>query len=159
MKFKKIITLIFILIWMISVFCLSNQTSNSSGKLSEGITEKIIKCFHITDNMSKESSEQFLENADKVIRKLAHYSLYTLGGILILLHINLYKMKINKKIIISWLIGTTYAVTDEIHQLFILGRSGEIRDMYIDSLGVITGIIIILIIFKIKDYIVCSKKE
>ena len=37
-------------------------------------------------------------------------------------------------------------MTDEIHQLFISGRSGEIRDVCIDSLGVITGIIILLII-------------
>ena len=40
-------------------------------------------------------------------------------------------------------------MADEIHQLFISGRSGEIRDVCIDSLGVITGIIILLIIFKI----------
>ena len=37
-------------------------------------------------------------------------------------------------------------MTDEIHQLFVPGRSGEIRDVCIDSLGVITGIIIFLII-------------
>ena len=42
-----------------------------------------------------------------------------------------------------------YAATDEIHQLFVPGRSGEIRDVCLDSLGVITGIIILLIIFKI----------
>ena len=148
LKTKKIITIIFILIWMIIVFYLSSQTSDNSSKLSGEITEKVIKCFHITDNMSKENSEQIIENTEIVIRKLAHYSLYTLGGILILLHINLYK--INKKIIISWLIGTIYATTDEIHQLFILGRSGEIRDVCIDSLGVITGVILLLLIIKIK---------
>ncbi len=55
----------------------------------------------------------------------------------------------NKIILFSWLFGTLYAVTDEIHQLFIQGRSCEFRDVCIDSLGVLTGIIVALTISKI----------
>lgn len=54
-----------------------------------------------------------------------------------------------RKILYSQLFGTVYAITDEIHQLFIPGRSGEIRDVCIDSLGVLTGIIFMLMIIKI----------
>ena len=36
-------------------------------------------------------------------------------------------------IITSILIGALYAVSDEIHQLFIVGRSCEIRDVIIDT--------------------------
>ena len=44
--------------------------------------------------------------------------------------------------LISWAFGTLYAVTDEFHQMFVPGRSCEIRDMCIDSCGVATGVLI-----------------
>lgn len=91
---------------------------------------------------------------ETVIRKLAHFSIYTLGGILIISHINLYKITLKKKLIISLVIGICYAITDEMHQLFIVGRSGEIRDVIIDSIGVSCGITIEIIIFTklYKEY-------
>ena len=146
MKSKtKIITIILIIWWMTLVFYLSNQISDESSKLSGGITRAILNFFNLLEGKTLEQQLAI----ETIIRKLAHFSIYALGGILILLHVNLYKIKTNKKVIISWLIGTAYAMTDEIHQLFISGRSGEIRDVCIDSLGVITGITILLIIFKI----------
>lgn len=144
MKIKKIITLVLIILWMILIFHLSNQVSTESSKLSGGLTHKILEALHMLDGKTIEQQEVI----ETIIRKLAHFFLYTLGGILILLYINLYKITDNNKVIISWTIGTAYAITDELHQLFVPGRSGEIRDVFIDSLGVITGIIFLLLIFK-----------
>ena len=144
MKIKKIITIILIIAWMTLVFYLSNQISDESSKLSGGITQAILNFFNILEGKTLEQQSQI----ETIVRKLAHYSIYTIGGILILLHVNLYKISANKKVIISQLIGTLYAATDEVHQLFVPGRSGEIRDVCLDSLGVITGIIITLIIHK-----------
>ena len=98
MKTKKIITIILVIIWMVVVFYLSNQVSNDSSELSTKVTEIIFKIF----NIEEIEPEQKLI-AQGIIRKLAHYTLYTIGGILILLHINLYEIKLNKKIIISWI--------------------------------------------------------
>ena len=144
MKTKKIITFILIVLWMILIFYLSNQVSTESSKLSGGLTHKILEVLHMLDGKTIEQQEVI----ETIIRKLAHFFLYTLGGILILVHINLYKITDKRKVIISWIIGTAYAITDELHQLFVPGRSGEIRDVFIDSLGVIIGIIIIRLILK-----------
>ena len=144
MKIKKIITIILIIAWMTLVFYLSNQISDESSKLSGGITRAILHFFNILEGKTIEQQSQI----ETIVRKLAHYSIYTIGGILILSHVNLYKISANKKVIVSQLVGTLYATTDEIHQLFVPGRSGEIRDVCLDSLGVITGIIITLIIQK-----------
>lgn len=144
MKIKKIITLVLIILWMILAFNLSNQVAQNSSELSGGLTRKILEVLHMLDGKTIEQQETI----ETIIRKLAHFFLYALGGILILLHINLYKITDKRKVIISWILGTTYAITDEIHQLFVPGRSGEIRDVFIDSLGVITGIIIIRLILK-----------
>ncbi len=144
MKTKKIITFILIVLWMILVFYLSNQVANESSQLSGGLTRKILEAVHMLDGKTTEQ-QAIIET---IVRKLAHFFLYIVGGILILLHINLYKIIDKRKILTSWIIGTAYAITDELHQLFVPGRSGEIRDVFIDSLGVITGIIIIRLIFK-----------
>ena len=144
MKTKKIITFILIVLWMILVFYLSNQVANESSQLSGGLTRKILEAVHMLDGKTTEQ-QAIIET---IVRKLAHFFLYALGGILIFLHVNLYKITEKRKVIISWTIGTAYAITDEIHQLFVPGRSGEIRDVFIDSLGVITGIIFLLLIFK-----------
>lgn len=144
MKSKKIITIILIVLWMILVFYLSNQGADDSAQLSGGLARKVLEILHILDGKTIE--EQAI--IETVFRKLAHFCLYTLGGVLILLHINLYEISDKNKVIISWSIGIAYAITDELHQLFVPGRSGEIRDVCLDSLGLITGIILLLIFLK-----------
>lgn len=143
-KTKKIITIILIIAWMTLVFYFSNQVSDESSKLSGGITRAILNFFNILESKTLQQQSEI----ETIIRKLAHYSIYALGGILILLHVNLYRINKKQKVIISWLIGTAYAITDEVHQYFIPGRSCEIRDVCIDSLGVITGIIILMLILR-----------
>ena len=53
--------------------------------------------------------------------------------------------------IISWLVGTLYAVTDEIHQSFVPGRSCELRDIGIDSCGVLAGVMIVSLAMRLKE--------
>ena len=42
----------------------------------------------------------------------------------------------------AWVVGTLYAASDEIHQLFVPGRSGQLRDVLLDSAGVAAGILL-----------------
>ena len=51
----------------------------------------------------------------------------------------------------AWLIGTAYAVTDEFHQAFVPGRSCELRDVVIDSCGVLTGVLAALLAGWIRE--------
>ena len=154
-NYKKIIAITLVIAWMILVFYLSNQVSTDSAELSGSFTKIILEIF---DNSNSITLEQ-ISLIETVIRKIAHFSIYTLGGILIFSSVNLHNIKPKNKVLISWTIGTVYAITDEIHQLFVLGRSGEIRDVCIDSLGVITGIIILLLTIKVIDNIRNRKKE
>ncbi len=52
---------------------------------------------------------------------------------------------------LSWGIGTGYAATDEIHQLFVPGRSGQLSDVLLDSAGVMAGIIIVLLLIRMVN--------
>ena len=52
-----------------------------------------------------------------------------------------------------------YAVSDELHQYFVPGRSCNIRDLIIDSTGVILGMIFIQIVLRIVNKQKEKKKE
>ena len=132
---------------MITVFLFSNQPAVDSADTSTGVTETIIN-FFTHNSLSEEEKVELLGKLHPIIRKLAHYTLYTIGGFLIINYINTYDNSEKRKIIYSICIGIIYACTDEFHQLFVEGRGGQIRDVLIDSLGVITGVCIFLCIKK-----------
>ena len=54
-----------------------------------------------------------------------------------------------RKILYSIIFGGSYAITDEIHQIWVPGRSGNIFDVGIDTLGVVTGVLIYITFRKI----------
>jgi len=51
----------------------------------------------------------------------------------------------------AFIISFIYAVSDEVHQIFIPGRTATIRDVYIDMFGVILGMCIVTIVLKIYN--------
>ena len=57
------------------------------------------------------------------------------------------------KSFLAIIICILYATSDELHQLFVMGRSCELRDVFIDSLGSVSGIIIYNLIEKNKKNI------
>ena len=89
-----------------------------------------------------------------IVRKLAHFVLYMVGGILLYNMYSSFNIERGYKLVLPVITGVFYAMTDEIHQFFVEGRSSEIRDVLIDSLGIMIGICIIYLIC----YIINKKK-
>lgn len=139
----KVINIILVLIWMITVFGFSNQNGTQSTNTSQTVTKVVVKPI-LTEDEKK--NKTIIKDTEKVIRKLAHYTIYTIGGALILNYAYSTKSSKKKQIIYSILFGLMYAITDELHQYFILERSARIFDVCIDTLGVITGILIYSVI-------------
>lgn len=149
---KRIICLIFVILWMITVFFFSEQNGDESSKISNETTKVIIQ-------FSKKDSDSLVERLNPYIRKLAHYSLFTVGGILIYLLFKTFKIYRRKQVLYSLVFGILYACSDEIHQIFVPHRSAMIRDVIIDSLGVLTGITILMIINRLKNKYFYSNKN
>ena len=147
---KKIIYLVLVLMWMLTVFMFSSQKGEESQRTSNEVTEIIVEIFTHNQNITESEKLELVEYIDYYIRKIAHYSIYTLGGILIHNYINTYNISGKKVILISILIGIIYAILDESHQYFIAGRSARILDVLIDSFGILTGVIIINIVKILK---------
>ena len=71
---------------------------------------------------------------DLVLRKLAHAAEFGVLGAL------LYRALRREPLAI--LLGSAYAVTDEVHQAFVSGRQGSPVDWLIDTAGVAAGVLL-----------------
>lgn len=132
----KVVKICFLVLWMALIFSFSNQIDVDSSKVSDGFIDRtVVKIYKIfNENTTKEKENEIIEKYTYPIRKLAHYTLYFILGILSFLVVKDYS--INKKLIIySLLICFLYACSDEFHQLFVIGRSASIKDVIIDTFG------------------------
>ena len=142
----RIILILLIVVWMNLVFGFSAQDSNESSGLSQMIAS------WLSDDIN---NQKLIE---PYIRKIAHFSEYGLGGILFFSLFSTFNIKERKIIVFAILLGIGYAITDEIHQLYVPGRAGKITDVYIDSLGVITGVLFMKLCIMIYTTVKNKKK-
>lgn len=145
----KAVKICFLVLWMALIFSFSNQKDIDSSKISDGFIDRtVVKIYKVfNENITKEKESEIIEKYTYPIRKLAHYTLYFVLGILSFLVVKDYS--INKKLIIySLLICFLYACSDEFHQLFVIGRSASIKDVIIDTFGSFCSISIFYIFNK-----------
>lgn len=156
-KTKRIIFAVLILINCITIFYFSHQVADDSSRQSSRVVELISNIIPYIKNMEEPDKTILKEEIlTPIVRKTAHFSIYALLGIFTTNFVlTLENKKTYKTIIFSLMFCFIYAVTDEIHQRFIPGRSGEIRDVLIDTSGALVGILftiaITLLIRKIKN--------
>lgn len=145
------------LITMVIIFLFSAQKAETSAALSGQFGSFIEKILNGMDWLLSEGILQWIKT---YLRKIAHFVLYTLLGAFVMASVA--NTKIKKGVIKIGLtagIGLVYSISDEIHQLFIEGRSGELRDVLLDFAGVITGIILTLAVCKIIQIIAKNRKK
>lgn len=131
------------------IYCFSAQTGEESGAMSGSITAWLVGIFVPGfEKLSVQEQTQLLESAGFLVRKLAHFSEYALLGFSLLLHIRQLqkRIKVHLPWLWAWGIGTVYAMSDEWHQSFVGGRGPSLRDVCIDSSGVLAGILFLLLI-------------
>ena len=137
MKWFKIILII---LWMGLIFSFSNQTGTSSSSLSTKVLTRI--AITIDKDMTDEEIDEFVDKYSFIIRKVAHLTIYFVLGILAYINLREY-MKVTPALVIySIIFCLVYASTDEIHQLLVNGRSGNIYDVILDTCGSTLAILI-----------------
>lgn len=152
--FKRVLFLILLAIAFYVIYNFSAQNGEISGSLSLKVTEFIVKIVSKVKNMDEVVKLHYIEKLHPIIRKLAHFSVYTVVGFSIMGFMCTFDIKNIIKVIISFSVGVTYAISDEIHQYFIPGRSARVFDVCIDSLGVLTGIFILITLIVFVEAIV-----
>lgn len=148
---KRLIFGILIIINCLTIFYFSNIVADNSCKQSSKIVELVSNLVPSIKKMNESEKTTLKEEVlTPIVRKTAHFLIYALLGVWTINFAKTFeKFKISKIVIISFLFCMFYAITDEFHQTFVIGRSGEIRDVLIDSLGSFTGMMLVLFINKI----------
>jgi len=148
---RKIVYWILLIIWMIIICVMSNQPATISDSQSMGV-------LYLFSKVGININGIFGELANFVVRKCAHFTEYM---ILALLAFNVIKLYFNIKqvVILTIVFVFLYACSDEIHQLFVLGREGAIRDVIIDTCGGIVLVLIKLGVYYTKDIGLKRKSE
>lgn len=80
-----------------------------------------------------------------IVRKMAHFCEYTLEGFLIMLCMRVYTRRYVRHISVPMLGGVLTAMADETIQIYSPGRSSQVTDVWLDSAGVLAGILIALV--------------
>ena len=142
----RIILIILLLCTFFIIFGFSSQNGEQSGGISRKVTEIILKASSSYNKLEEEEKEIILHRTESIIRKVAHFSIYTVVGFLLMGLLSTYKIKDKWRLIMTIGIGILYAISDEFHQSFSPGRSPKVTDVYIDTLGVIVGALLVILI-------------
>lgn len=145
----RIILIILIILNCIFIFKFSSEKSEKSDVRSGRVIQAIVELNPKTKNLSDEEKEKIKEDIVMPVRKTAHFTIYMSLGMLLFLCSKTFNAEDKKNVLGSLTIAFLYACTDEIHQMFVSGRSGEFRDVCIDSCGALFGIIIVFFLWKI----------
>lgn len=147
----KIIFLVLAFSWMAVIFSFSHQKAVNSGQLSGSISyraaQKVNSVFSL--DWDEENLLHYAGMWEHPIRKAAHMCEYAILAMIFLGNFSFYKKTYPKRYVFAGISAAIYAATDEIHQLFIEGRSGQVTDVCIDSIGVFLGLFGIWMIFQI----------
>lgn len=138
-----------IMLWILTVLCMaaifyfSSQPAVQSSGQSSAVTLLLQRLLHteaITNHM---------------VRKTAHFIEF--AGLGFLTTCSVY-LSFNKRYL-GVIIASLYAATDEIHQIFVDGRSCQLTDWMLDTVGIITGALIFSAIFCIIQRINKHKNQ
>ncbi len=157
LKIFRIILIIMLFATFFVIFGFSSQNGTQSKGISTKVTDAILSFSDKYKEANAKEKTKIRSRANAVVRKIAHFTIYTILGVLLMGTMTKTKLKIKWRVLITLGAGIIYAVLDEFHQSFSPGRTPKITDVYIDTLGILLGIVIILFIREIYHRYVIKK--
>lgn len=130
------------------IFFLSAQTAAESAKTSSGFLYNLISVLYPEfQDITKAEQQQILSFFSFYIRKAAHFGLFGGLGAISFLNFSFFEtFSLSKRAWLSVGFSSVYAASDEFHQIFVKGRSCEIRDWLIDSAGICLAVLVLTLI-------------
>ncbi len=125
-----------VVFWMIVIFMLSAQSAQQTNGLSKGVTGVIVNILKKVTSKDKFDLSSF----NHLVRKNAHFFTYLILGIFVMNAMSRSGLIGSTLLVLSISICILYAISDEVHQLFVPGRGAQVKDVLIDSAGAAVGI-------------------
>ena len=147
-RIKIFLYILLSLLLMVMIFCFSSQDAEQSRNLSDGLSAKLMEFLTQISPLAV----RFLRNGEN-IRTLAHLIEYTCLGAsyMLLLHELFMSRSASLKLCCIFAVGAglAYALSDEVHQIFVPGRAFQISDIAVDLIGCIIGSAAAALIIKL----------
>lgn len=132
---------LFVIAWALLIFLLSHEPAGESSARSAVIVNTVAGFLPFAESV-----------LTYIVRKSAHVVAFFVLGVLLYIAVRSHKLSAKRAILISVAGVFAYAVFDEVHQLFVPGRSGEIGDVLLDTIAGAAGIAsYYFLIIKRKD--------
>ena len=126
------------------IFYMSSEPATESSERSTTIAAELLPLVHPAfETLPPEEQKAMLSSADHILRKTAHFCVYGVLGVLLLLYSLCFAAKPPAHMLRALLAATVYAASDEIHQAFVPGRGSAVTDVLLDSAGALCGILFI----------------
>ncbi len=152
-KHKKIELKVFIY-WMVVVlylamiFYFSAQDGTKSHEVSAGLLHYIFRIASLLPEKIFNFLSGLFKHYEFLLRKAAHFTEYFILSLIFYRAMIVSGVKVKKSFIITFIFCFLYAVSDEVHQIFVPGRAFAIRDIIIDTSGAALGLGIIALFKK-----------
>ena len=174
---KHIFRLALFAMWvclLIVIFYFSSQEAEESTRRSvsvgKAVCSIIIKDF---DKLTDSDQYDYAHSIDHFIRKQAHFCEYMLLGMLTLNAFYVLFVMISRKSdrfrafkepfpvrsVTALIFCAIYAASDELHQYFVPGRFASPKDVLLDTLGALTGIAILILIWQLSRKLKSKKRK
>lgn len=127
-----------LVVWMAAIFAFSAQPGQGSSALSDALAA-------ILQRLGLGIPTELLTF---LLRKAAHAFAYFVLGVLIFRLLQLSTLSRLSAALGSLAFVLVYAISDELHQVFVPGRSGEVRDVLIDVTAGAVGILLMALMHR-----------
>ena len=132
---------------MYIIFSFSAQTGSESGSLSYQVSKLLILAYNklFFKGYDNWTLNELIITIHPYVRKLAHVTEYFLLAASVSLPLYVYRIRGIVLTISAGIFCILFACLDEYHQSFISGRVSSSRDILIDCIGIVLGILIVRI--------------
>jgi VanZ family protein len=145
MTYKTVLSWAVVIFWMAVIFSLSSQAAEQSDQLSMEIAEIITQVAE----KAVPANDIEVVSFNRFVRKNAHFIAYLVLGLLVINAMRCSGFCGYKSVFLALFLCVIYAISDEIHQLYVPGRGCQVKDIIIDSTGAAAGIFLYMIYDKV----------
>lgn len=133
------------ILMMYLIFSFSSQDGNVSGNLSYKVSEIIVESANEAFELhwSRSDVEYYIERIHYPVRKLAHMTEYFLLAVSVSFPLYVYGIRGLWLPILAGGFCVGFAALDEYHQSFVAGRGPSKKDVGIDSIGILAGVLMV----------------
>lgn len=135
------------LLVMYMIFSFSGQTGEISSGLSYQVSYKIVTLGEqvLDHDLTEEETKAWADRIHGPVRKLAHMTEYFILAVSVSFPLYVYGLRGFPLLLLAGIVCVGFACGDEYHQSFIEGRGPSKRDVVIDSIGALLGIMVVRI--------------